>query len=117
MSDNAINFKALAKKLQAEKAVIVKRLGLNKAGPIKKEATRKNKAAMKANHAKAILQQLNNAQRRLEAHAEKARVSGKTRKRHHADMKLLADAGMLPHRHHKGKPVAKLEGYLPHRSL
>jgi hypothetical protein len=117
MSDNAVNFKALAKKLQAEKAVIVKRLGLNKAEPAKKGATRKNKAAIKADHAKVILQQLNDAQRRLEAHAEKARVSGKTRKRHHADMKLLAEAGVLPHRHHKGNPVAKLEGHLPHRSL
>lgn len=37
MSNNAVNFKALAKKLQAEKAVIVMRLGLNKAEPVKKE--------------------------------------------------------------------------------
>jgi len=116
MSNNAVNFKALAKKLQAEKAAIVKRLGLNTVEPAKK-ATRKNKAAIKAEHAKAILQQLNDAQRRLEAYAAKTKVSGKTRKRHHADMKLLADAGVLPNRHRKGKPLAKLEGFLPHGGL
>jgi hypothetical protein len=116
MSNNAVNFKALAKKLQAEKAAIVKRLGLNKIEPAKR-VTRKNKAAIKADHAKAILQQLNDAQRRLEAYVDKAKASGKTRKRHHADMKLLADAGVLPNRHRKGKPLAKLEGFLPHGGL
>lgn len=118
MSNNAVNFKALAKKLQAEKAAIMKRLGLNNAPePAKKKGTRRNKSATKAQKEKAILQQLSDAQRRLEAYVDEAKASGKTRKRHHADMKLMAEAGVLPNRHHKGKPVAKLEGYLPHRAL
>ena len=82
MSNNVVNFQALVNTIQAEKAKIIKSLALaNSKEPQRKRATRRNKAAIKANHAKAILQQLTDAQRRLEAYAKKAKASGKTRKR------------------------------------